>query len=81
LWRTFGCEGEIFCLERSIGFEADDIASIAQIEHGTSSRTDGTTFQAIPIEIYRTKMLAIAAVLPLKLNRSFGLTFQIQLAQ
>jgi len=38
-------------------------------------------FQAILIEIYGAKMLAVAAVLPLKFNRSFGLTFKIQLAQ
>jgi len=33
------------------------------------------------IEIYWAKMLAVAAVLPLKLNRRFGFTCKIQLAQ
>jgi len=32
------------------------------------------------IQIYRTKMLAVAAVLPLKLTRRLRLTVEIQLA-
>jgi hypothetical protein len=68
-------------LEWSVGFEANGIASVAQIEHRTSSRADRTTFQAIPLEIYGAKMLAVAAVLPLKLKRKFSLTLEIQFAQ
>ena len=33
------------------------------------------------VKIYRTKVLAVAAVLPLKLNRKLGITLEIQLAQ
>jgi hypothetical protein len=37
--------------------------------------------KAIPFESYGTEMLAVAAVLPLKLNRRLRLTFKIQLTQ
>jgi len=57
------------------------MAPVAQIEQRTSTRADWTAFQAILLDIYRAKMLAVAAVLPLKLNRSFELAVEIQLAQ
>jgi len=68
-------------LEWCVGFEANGIASVAQIEERTSSRADRTTFQSFLIEIYRAKMLAVAAVLPLKLKRKFGFPLEIQYAQ
>jgi len=68
-------------LERSVGFEANRIAPIAQIEYRTSSRANRAAFQAILIEIYWAKMLAVTAVLPLKLNWSIGLAGEIQLPQ
>jgi hypothetical protein len=81
LWYAFGREGEILCLERCVGFEADRIASVAQIEQRTSSRADGAPFQAILLDIYRAEMFAVTAVLPLKLNWSIGLAVEIQLPQ
>jgi hypothetical protein len=68
-------------LEWCVGFEANGIASVAHIQHRTSSRANRTAFKAILIEIYRAKVLAVAAVLPLKLNWILGLAVEIQLAQ
>jgi hypothetical protein len=68
-------------LQRRIGFEADRVTAVAQIEQRTSTRTDWTAFQALMFEIYRAKVLAVAAVLPLNLNLSLGLAGEIQLAQ
>ena len=68
-------------MQRSVGFEAHGIASVAQVEDRNSSRADRTSFQAILIEIKGAKMLAVAAVLPLDFNQRLALTFEIQLAQ
>lgn len=57
------------------------MAAITQIKERASSRADRAAFQAKLIEIYRTKMLAVAAVLPLDFKRKFCLTFEIQLAK
>ena len=81
MWRSVGCEREILRLDRRVGFEADRVAPIAQIEHRTATRADRTPFQAILLNIYRAKMLAVAAVLPLKLSWILGLAVEIQLAQ
>jgi hypothetical protein len=51
------------------------------MEQGSATRADRTPVQAILLNIYRAKMLAVAAVLPLKLKRQFSLTLEIQLAQ
>jgi len=68
-------------LDRRVGFEANGIAPVAQIAQRNSSRADRAAFQAILIKTDGAKMLAVAAVLPLKLNWSFGPTGEIQLAQ
>jgi hypothetical protein len=81
LWCAFGRYCEILCFEWCVGFEADGIAPVAQIEHRTSSRADGTAFQAILTESYRAKVFAVAAVLPLKLKGKFSLTLEVQFAQ
>jgi hypothetical protein len=81
LRRAFGRQREVLDLERCVGFETDDVATITQVKERATSRAYQATFEAILIEIHGTKMLAIAAILPLDLNRTLGLAFEVELTE
>ena len=57
------------------------MALVAEVELRAASRTDRATGQAIVVEVNRTKVFAVTAVLPSDLNGMLPLTFEIKLAQ
>jgi len=79
-WRAFGRKGEILGSERRVGFEAHDAAAVAEVESGSFSIADRAALQAVVVEVDQREVLAVAAVLPLKLE---GLSFagEIELAE
>jgi hypothetical protein len=78
LRHTFGTERKVFRFQRRVRFEADTKTAVAQVHHRASSVTDRAPFQPILVEIDGAKMLAVAAVLPLKVKRGPSLTPEIK---
>lgn len=57
---------EILGIQGRIRFEANCVATIAQVKSRAASRAYRTTFQTIVVEVDYAKVLAVTAVLPLK---------------
>src|SRR5687768_6328292 len=81
LWHTVGCDREVFDVERSVRLEADHVTLVAEVKLRAASGADGATGQAIFVEVNRTKVFAVTAVLPSNLNGMFTLTFEIKFAE
>ena len=81
LWGAFRCQREVLDLERRVRLKTDHMATIAQVKERASARAHRASFQTELIEIHRAEVLAIAAVLPLDLDWSFGLTFEVNLSE
>ena len=79
--RALGRERKVLGLQRSVGFEADDVALVAQVKERAFSGADRTALQIILVEINRAEVFAIAAVLPLDLDRRLALAFEVDLAE
>jgi len=81
LRNSIGGQGKVFDVERCVRLEADDIALVAEVKLRAAARADGTAGQAILVEINRTEVFAVAAVLPSNLNGLFSLAFEIKFAK
>src|SRR4030095_9000210 len=81
LRRTFRRQREVFDLERRVRLKTDHVATIAQAKERASARAHRASLQTVLIEIHRAEVLAVAAVLPLDLDRSFRLTFEVNLSE
>jgi hypothetical protein len=81
LRHTVGSERKVFYVEGRIRFEADEVALVAKVTLRTASRAHGAAGQTILIEINRTKVFAVTAVLPSTLNGMLTLTFEIKVAE
>jgi hypothetical protein len=57
------------------------VATIAQVKERASARAHRASLQTELIEIHGAEVLAVAAVLPLDLDGSFGLTFEVNLSK
>ena len=78
---TFRGQREILGLERCVRLEADDVTTVAQVKERAFAGADRAAFQAVLLETYGAEVFAIAAVLPLELDRSVGLTFEVDFAE
>ena len=74
-------ERKVFCLQRRVRFEADHVATITQVEQRAFARAHRTTLQAVLIEVSGAEVLAVAAVLPLQVDRRHRLAFEVDLAE
>jgi hypothetical protein len=81
LWRPFRREREILGLQGRVGLEANDVATIAQVQERGFARAYGAALQTVLIELHGTEMFAVAAVLPLDFDWSLALTFEVHLTQ
>ena len=79
--RALGRKRKVLRLQRRVGFEADEVAPVAQVKERGFSGANWTALQSILLEINRAEMFAIAAVLPLDLDRRTALAFEIDLAE
>ncbi|HVI70202.1 MAG TPA: hypothetical protein VM656_01790 [Pyrinomonadaceae bacterium] len=57
------------------------MATIAQVKERASARAHRASLQTELIEIHGAEVLAVAAVLPLDFDGSFGLTFEVNLSE
>jgi hypothetical protein len=78
---ALGSQREVLGLERRVGFETDHVALVAQVKKRASASANRTALQTVLVEIDRAEVFAIAAVLPLELDRSVGLAFEVDLTE
>ena len=57
------------------------MAVLAEVKLRAASRAHSATLQTIAVEVNRTKVFAVTAVLPSNLNGMLPLTFEIKFAQ
>ena len=57
------------------------MALVAKVKLRTAPGADRATLQALPVKVDRTKVFAVAAVLPSDLNGGFAQTFEIKFAK
>jgi len=81
LWRTLRGQREILRLERRGRLEADHVATVAQVKKRAFASANGAALEAVLIEIDGTEVFAIAAVLPLQIDRRRGQALEIDLAE
>jgi hypothetical protein len=72
---------KVFGLEWRVRLEADHIAAVAQVNERAAPCADWTTLQAVLIEIDRAEVFAVAAILPLQIDRCDSLTLEVELAE
>ena len=78
---AFRSEREILRLERRVRLEADDVATVAQVNERAFACADGAALQAVLVKIDRAEMFAVTAELPLQFDRRRGLAFEIDGAE
>lgn len=78
---TFRCERKVLDLERRVRLKTDHVATIAQVKERASARAHRASLQTVLVEIHWAEVLAVAAVLPLYLDGSLGLTFEVNLSE
>ena len=78
---AFRSKREILRLERRVRLEADDVATVAQVNERAFACADGAALQAVLIKIDRAEMFAVTAELPLQFDRRRGLAFKIDGAE
>src|SRR5215813_910706 len=59
---------KILCFEWCVGFEAKGVTAIAQVNSRAPASANRTAQQSVLLEVNDTKVFAVAAVLPLKMN-------------
>jgi hypothetical protein len=81
LWHAFGREREVLRLERRVRLEADDVATVAQVQKRASPGADGAALEAVLVKIDGTEVFAVTTVLPVQVDRRRGLALEIDLAE
>jgi hypothetical protein len=81
LRHALGRNREILGLERRVRLEADDVATVAQVEERAFAGADGAALQAVLIKIDGAEVFAITAVLPLQFDGGGRLALEIDLAE
>jgi hypothetical protein len=81
LRHALGRNREILGLERRVRLEADDVATVAQVEERAFAGADGAALQTVLVKIDWAEVFAVTTVLPLQFDRRRGLTLEIDLAE
>ena len=78
---ALGRNREILGLERCVRLEADDVATVAQVEERAFAGADGAALQAVLVKIDGAEVFAITTILPLQVDRGRRLALEIDLAE